>query len=125
MASNTFDFEYLPPHNELKGKSISIPFFRPVDPEVKLKLASKKVLKYDQFLMVHNNPLTLERNTDYTQKTKTKGFEETLSKISQDIVDYYTTTKSENIPLIFVIKGEVGSGKTALVRHLFDELHDV
>ena len=125
MASNTFDFEYLPPHNELKGKSISIPFFRPIDPEVKLKLASKKVLKYDQFLMVHNNPLTLERNTDYTQKTKTKGFEETLSKISQDIVDYYTTTKSENIPLIFVIKGEVGSGKTALVRHLFDELHDV
>ena len=92
LASNTFDFEYLPPHNELKGKSISIPFFKPMDPEVKLNRASEKVLKYDQFLMLHNNPLSLERNTDYTQKIKTKGFEETLSKISQDIVDYYTTT---------------------------------
>ena len=66
LASNAFDFEYLPPHNELKGKSISIPFFKPEDPEVKLKKASEKVLKYDQFLMLHTYPLILERSTDYS-----------------------------------------------------------
>ena len=32
LASNDFEFEYLPPHNELKGKSISSPFFKPIDP---------------------------------------------------------------------------------------------
>ena len=40
-------------------------------------------------------------------------------------MEYYTTNNSENLPLIFVIKGGVGSGKTAFVRHLFDELHEV
>lgn len=44
LAGDTFDFLYQQPHNELKGKSISIPFFKPQDPADKFLMASQKVL---------------------------------------------------------------------------------
>lgn len=49
LASNYFDFTY-EGHKELKGKSISIPFFQPVDPMTKFDLANKKVPFPDYFL---------------------------------------------------------------------------
>ena len=42
LAADTLDFTYAR-HRELKGKSISIPFYRPIDPEIKFKLARQKV----------------------------------------------------------------------------------
>lgn len=49
LAANDFDFKY-ERHAELKGKSVSIPFFRPMDPTEKFKTASQKILKPDFFL---------------------------------------------------------------------------
>ena len=89
MASNDFDFEYLPPHNELKGKSISSPFFMPKDPAEKLERASLKVLKYDEYLMSHTNPMVLQRTTDYAHRTRVVGFDETKEKLTADITNYY------------------------------------
>lgn len=39
LAQDTFDFVYKG-HKELKGKSISIPFFEPIDTEIKLSHAT-------------------------------------------------------------------------------------
>lgn len=52
LAANDFDFVYQR-HAELKGKSISIPFFAPQDPFEKFKLASTKVLRPEYFLQEH------------------------------------------------------------------------
>ena len=40
LASNFFDFEYID-HYEFKGKSISIPTFKPLDPQEKFNLAAR------------------------------------------------------------------------------------
>ena len=47
LAADTFQFEYMKPHRELKGKSISIPFFKPKDPSEVDLMAKQKVLKPD------------------------------------------------------------------------------
>ena len=64
LASNVFDFKYTQ-HYELKGKSISLAFYRPCNPATeKFDLARHKILRPEQFLNVHVNPLSLERSTD-------------------------------------------------------------
>jgi class 3 adenylate cyclase len=40
LAANFFDFNYCA-HNEFKGKSISIPTYEPIDPDIKLKSISE------------------------------------------------------------------------------------
>lgn len=52
LAANNFDFVYQK-HCELKGKSISIPFFMPEDPTEKFKLAATKSVSPDLFLQEH------------------------------------------------------------------------
>ena len=52
LASNTLEFNYQS-HNELKGKSISIPFFSPIDPERKTNMVKTKVHSPQMFLMTH------------------------------------------------------------------------
>ena len=73
LAGNIFDFRY-DSHNELKGKSISIPFYEPINPELKYEQARHKVLSPDYFLQVHPNPLNLERTSEIHQKVRTLGF---------------------------------------------------
>lgn len=59
LAADTFQFEYMKPHRELKGKSISIPFFKPKDPKEVDEMAKYKILKPDQILLKHQNPMIL------------------------------------------------------------------
>ena len=40
-----------------------------------------------------------------------------------EIAEYYSDDSLENCPYLAVIKGEIGSGKTAFARQLIDELH--
>ena len=47
-----------------------------------------------------------------------------MDTLVNDITIYYSAEENEK-PLITVIKGEIGSGKTAFVRNLIDELHQV
>ncbi len=89
LASNYFDFVY-EGHHELKGKSISIPFFEPVDPMTKFDFANKKVLKPDYFLQLHQNPMNIERNSEVAQIVRTLGFRETLDEMISEIIDYFT-----------------------------------
>jgi Cdc6-like AAA superfamily ATPase len=81
------------------------------------------VLPPEYFLSVHMNPMHLERNTDFNQKIRTLGFGEMMEGMVAEIVDYYSEESYENCPYLAVIKGEIGSGKTAFARQLIDELH--
>ena len=49
LAANFFEFNYQK-HVELKGKSISIPFFKPVPQERKTKMVLEKVLPPEIYL---------------------------------------------------------------------------
>ena len=49
LASNFFDFEYKG-HHELKGKSISIPFFEPINPLIRFAKAATQKLPGWYFL---------------------------------------------------------------------------
>ena len=127
LASNVFDFQYTQ-HYELKGKSISIPFFKPLNPEMKLDLARNKVLSPDQFLQVHQNPLNLDQSLDQGTRMRTHGFNDTLNRIIGDLTIYYSEDKNEDWqdwPYIAIIRGQIGSGKTAFARNLVDDLHQV
>ena len=122
LAGNYFDFVYTQ-HYELKGKSISIPFYKPLNPALRLEQARNKVLSPDQFLSVHMNPLNLERNTEPNKKIQTLGFQDMRESLAADIAEYYSDENEQNWPYLAVIKGEVGSGKTAFARNLIDDLH--
>ena len=89
LASNQFDFKYTS-HFELKGKSISLSFYKPLNPLDKFDLARHKILSHDQFLNVHMNPLNLERNTDHSQKIRTMCFSEMMDSLVSDILVYYS-----------------------------------
>ena len=51
----------------------------------------------------------------------TIGFNETISVIQQLLIKYYTESEYKR-PFLQVIKGKIGSGKTAFMRHLLNEL---
>ena len=63
------------PHRELKGKSISIPFFKPKDPQEVDFMAKHKILKPDQILLMHQNPMILVRDTNVNERSVTIGYE--------------------------------------------------
>ena len=100
-----------------------MPFYKPLNPALKLEQARNKVLSPDQFLSVHMNPLNLERNTEPSKKIHTLGFQEMRESLAADIAEYYSEDNEQNWPYLAVIKGEVGSGKTAFARNLIDDLH--
>ena len=123
LASNFFDFEYTQ-HFELKGKSISIPFYKPLNPYDKLKGFSREAP--EKILTVHQSPLNLDRNPERGERIRLEGFKETLDSIVSDIVEYYTDEESRcETPYLAVIKGEVGSGKTVFGREVINKLRSV
>ena len=104
LASNCFDFHYTS-HYELKGKSISIPFYKPLNPWLKHSQACHKILPPDQFLQVHQNPLNFDRSTEQGLKIKTYGFEGHLRACLDDITRYYSQENfDQSKPLVTVIK---------------------
>ena len=121
LAGNYFDFQYTQ-HYELKGKSISMPFYKPSNPYEKYELAAKKIVPPEQILNVHVNPLNLERNTEYKMKCKTNSFRDTLDGLVIDITEYFSEDNERDWPFMAVIKGEPGSGKTTFARNLIDDL---
>lgn len=77
-------------HYELKGKSISMPFYKPSNPYEKYELARQKIVPPETILNVHVNPLYLERNTESKMKVKTNSFSEILGSVVGDITEYYS-----------------------------------
>ena len=71
------------------------------------------------------NPLNLEKNPPPLDQTiKTIGFEEILRSVQDDILNFSEDSSDLNQPYLAIIKGQIGSGKTALVRHLISNLHE-
>lgn len=58
MAAKNFNFTYVG-HKELKGKSISTPFYMPEDPRRIRKMYTSSIMKYEFFLRPQQNPLIL------------------------------------------------------------------
>lgn len=123
LAGNYFDFTYTQ-HYELKGKSISMPFYKPSNPYDKYELSKSKFISPEQILAVHVNPLNLERNTENKMKVRTPSFEAMLRDIVGDITEYYSEEPHRDFPYMAVIKGEVGAGKTVFARNLIDDLQN-
>ena len=121
LAGNYFDFTYVQ-HYELKGKSISMPFYKPSNPYDKYELSKNKFVSPEQILSVHVNPLNLERNTESFLKVRTPSFEAMLRDLTDDITEYYSEEPQRDFPYMAVIKGEIGSGKTVFARNLIDDL---
>ena len=66
--------------------------------------------------------MRLERNTDNMTKRRTVGFETTLSSITKDIIAYSGKQEGDLKPYVALLKGQIGSGKTAFMKHLFNDL---
>ena len=69
--------------------------------------------------------MLLDRNTNLLEKTQTFGFEKTISMVVSDITDYFTQKEMYNCPFVSVIRGNIGSGKTELMRQLIGEFHKI
>lgn len=79
----------------------------------------------ENFLAVHMNPLFLEKNTEPGQRIRLLGFNEMMYGLVSDITEYYSDEEgAQQYPYMAVIKGELGSGKTAFARCLIDNLHE-
>lgn len=52
LSANNFEFKYIG-HFELKGKSISTPFFQPIDPIEKFVKVRHKIIKPEFILGIH------------------------------------------------------------------------
>ena len=83
------------------------------------------MLRHEYFLQEHQNPMRLERNTDITKKRSTVGFETTLKTITNDIIKYSGKQEGDLKPYVALLKGQIGSGKTAFMKHLFNDLQTV
>ena len=90
LAAHDFTFSYSG-HHELKGKSISIPFFKPRDPAQHAGMHKDKVMEPEFFLWTHQNPLILARDTVLVQNTEpTIGFQSMINEIKIELQDYFT-----------------------------------
>jgi len=58
LCQNTFSFKYMK-HAEFKGKSISIPIFRPTNPQEEFVQCSKQIMPPQVFLKTHMNRLDM------------------------------------------------------------------
>lgn len=67
----------------------------------------------------------LERNTDYDRFTRTIGFETILKTLTDDVIHYTGPQEGCRKPYLALLKGQIGSGKTALMKHLFRDLKSV
>ena len=68
--------------------------------------------------------MRLERNTDIKQKRRTVGFETTLKSITNDIIKYSGKQEGDLKPYVALLKGQIGSGKTVFMKHLFNDLQN-
>lgn len=57
-----------------------------------------------------------------TEKTDTIGFDQLLDQLSDEVTEYFISDYNHKAPYLAVIQGEMGSGKTAFMRHLLDKL---
>lgn len=90
LAAHDFSFNYMG-HKELKGKSVSIPFFKPRDPDQIRSMHRDKVLEPEYFLWKHENPLILQRETDLNAPTSaTIGFEGIIQEEKVKLQEYFT-----------------------------------
>lgn len=62
--------------------------------------------------------MNFERSTDHKLTNRTIGFETTLMTLADDITAYPENKKIRR-PYVALVKGQIGSGKTALMKHLF------
>ena len=125
LAAHDFSFNYMG-HKELKGKSLSMPFFRPRDPQLIRDKHRDKVLEPEYFLWKHDNPLILQRETELVAPTgSTIGFEGIIQEEKFKLQEYFTNEQESSKPYITMVMGEVGSGKTSYMRHLISELKSV
>ena len=66
--------------------------------------------------------MILERECPTTKPaTATVGFESLLEDMKNEVLLYFADSSNKE-PYIAVIQGEIGAGKTAFMRHLFQEL---
>ena len=85
--------------------------------------ATQEVLPPQTFLIPHSNPMNLERSSENKViNYDCIGFESIIEDLHQDLNDYFRKDKTG--PYIAMIKGEIGSGKTALALNLIQEFRD-
>ena len=82
-------------------------------------------MEFEHFLWPHQNPLILQRdsNFDISKNADTLGFDELLDVMTNEIEEYFADSERTD-PYLALIQGEVGSGKTAFMRHLFEKLKE-
>ena len=120
LCQNYFSFNYIK-HAEFKGKSISMPVFRPINPQELFDTASLGVQPPETFLKTHMNRLDMEGGTTKKIEYKTFGFESILEDVKKELLEFFNTHQPF-APYLLTIKGEIGSGKTNFVLHLIEEL---
>ena len=120
-AENFISFQYKS-HCEFKGKSISLPIFEPIDPQEEMIQCLNKIVSFDVFLKIHNNPFLVDKDSDYKKKyCRQVGRENLLHKVCDDLYDFFDHDNNGNQrPYLLSIYGETGSGKTLFARCLYD-----
>lgn len=121
-SENFIKFNYKG-HCEFKGKSISLPIFEPVDPVYEAMSASKTKYNQDVYLKLHSNPFLIDKHSECKSKqNKQVGREDLLSKIAEDLFEFFDPDFRPEMPYTLAILGEPGMGKTLFVRCLIEKL---
>ena len=69
--------------------------------------------------------MILARDSNLNERSVTIGYEESLKDLLDDLTDYYINGMEDSLdvrPYVAIVKGETFSGKTAFIKHFFDEL---
>lgn len=67
----------------------------------------------------------LERSTTTTLKSNVIGLQELIDRTVGDVTGYYYSQQRHLHPYVSVIKGKIGSGKTAFMKNVLAELEQV
>lgn len=122
ICTSAIQFKY-GGHCEFKGKSISIPIFEPIDPEVELSQITKRPTPPQNFLKLRYNPMVLIKEVDHSQyNDKFFGNRESITKIQDKIRNFVFSKSSDQGSLSIVIQGEPGQGKTHMARTICELL---
>ena len=76
-------------------------------------------------LGVHQNPMSLDRNSDPEARHKPLALNETIQELRDDVVEYFTEICNHELcaPYVSIIKGKICSGKSTILLEVVDQLY--
>ena len=126
LASNFFTFQYRD-HIDFKGKSISIPTFKPVWHSEERKEITENYIPPSVYLKLWSNPMVIDRSSKEPKLqlvSEPNCLESHIDRLAEEINLYFAENSKTKPTKIVAIRGERGSGKTLFARCLIEAIQE-